>query len=92
MFSAPDEKEYDCYGGPVDGSTMSNLGTLSILVLEKYVYVAMTELDALAIRRSDVPVSEADYQSLLSAADEVRALAQAQQAELDRIAGMVSAL
>ena len=51
---------------------------------------ALAELDALAIRRSSVPVSEEDYQAVLAATEEVRALTQAQQAELDRIAGLVS--
>jgi hypothetical protein len=52
---------------------------------------ALAELDALAIRRSDEAVSEADYRSILAAAEEVRNLVQAQQAELDRIAALVSA-
>lgn len=51
---------------------------------------ALAELDALAIRRSDAPVRKADYQSLMAAAGEVRALAQAQEAELDRLAGLIS--
>ena len=51
---------------------------------------ALAELDALAIRRSGAPVSEEDYQAVLAAAEEVRALAQAQQAELDQITGLVS--
>ncbi len=50
---------------------------------------ALAELDALAVRRSDVPVAEADYQAVLSAAEEVRALSEAQQAELDRLAGLI---
>ena len=53
---------------------------------------ALAELDSLAIRRSGVPVSEEDYQAVLAAAQEVRALTQAQQAELDRIAALVSDL
>lgn len=52
---------------------------------------ALAELDALAIRRADVPVSEADYQAVIAAAEEARALAQTQQADLDRIAARVSA-
>lgn len=51
---------------------------------------ALAELDALAIRRSDASVSEPDYQAVLAATEEVRALAQTQQAELDRMAGRVS--
>jgi hypothetical protein len=51
---------------------------------------ALAELDALAVRRSDAPVTEADYQRRVSAAEEVRALAQTQQAELDRLAGLIS--
>ena len=50
---------------------------------------ALAELDALAISRSGVPVGEADYQAVLAAAEEVRGLVQAQQAELDRIQGLV---
>jgi hypothetical protein len=51
---------------------------------------ALAELDALAIRRSDAPVSEADYQAVLAAVEEARALAETQQAELDRITGLIS--
>jgi hypothetical protein len=51
---------------------------------------ALAELDALAIRRSDQPVAEADYQALLTAAEDVRALTEAQQAELDRLEGELS--
>ena len=36
-----------------------------------------------------MPVGEADYQAVLAAAEEVRGLVQAQQAELDRIQGLV---
>nr|WP_295370968.1 hypothetical protein [uncultured Sphingosinicella sp.] len=52
---------------------------------------ALAELDALAIRRSDAPVAEADYQAVLSAAEEVRRLSEAQQAELARIGGRITA-
>jgi hypothetical protein len=51
---------------------------------------ALAELDALAIRRSDVPVSDEDYEAVLAAVEEVRALTQAQQAELDSIRGLLS--
>lgn len=51
---------------------------------------ALAELDALAIRRSDAPVAVADYRAVLAAAEEVRGLTQAQQAELDRLEGVLS--
>lgn len=51
---------------------------------------ALADLDALAIRRSDAPVAEADYEAVLAAAEEVRGLTQAQQAELDRLEGELS--
>ena len=52
---------------------------------------ALAELDSLAISRSGAAVGEEDYQAVLAAAEEVRALVQAQQAELDAIAGLISA-
>jgi hypothetical protein len=51
---------------------------------------ALAELDALAIRRSDVPVAEADYQAVLAAAEEVRRLSEGQQAELARLGGRIT--
>jgi hypothetical protein len=50
---------------------------------------ALAELDALAIRRSDAPVAEADYQAVLAAAEEARGLVQGQQAALERLAGQI---
>ena len=46
---------------------------------------AVAALDALVIARSRQPTSAADYEAVLAAAEEARRLAEAQQAELQRI-------
>ena len=51
---------------------------------------ALAALDALVIARSREPTSGGDYEALLAAAEEARRLAEAQQAELDRIAASLS--
>jgi hypothetical protein len=54
---------------------------------------ALAELDALAISRSeDRGTSQADRERVLVAAQEIRAVAEAQRLELDRLNGQLSAL
>lgn len=52
---------------------------------------ALTELDRLALARSDAAISEADRNRLVAAAEEVRRLAEAQREQLDRLNGTLSA-
>lgn len=54
---------------------------------------ALAELDALAVARSeDAGTSEGDRQRIVDVAREIRALSEAQRAELDRLSGRLSAL
>lgn len=51
---------------------------------------ALAALEALVLARSDIGANEADRLSTISAAEEVRRLAEAQQAEIDRLASALS--
>jgi Meckel syndrome type 1 protein len=54
---------------------------------------ALAELEALAIARSeDAGTSQEDRERVLAAVQEIRALAQAQRAELERLSGQLSSL
>ncbi len=50
---------------------------------------ALAELDALVVQRGMAAVDQAGLDSLTAAAEEVRGIAEAQQAELDRLAGRI---
>ncbi|HEX8443744.1 MAG TPA: hypothetical protein VF631_08860 [Allosphingosinicella sp.] len=52
---------------------------------------ALAELDSLGIRRSaERTINEEDYQAILQAEGEARALAEQQEAELNRLSGQLS--
>ena len=53
---------------------------------------ALAELDSLLLARSNAPTSAQDRDALLAAAEEVRRLAEAQQAEVDRLSAPLSRL
>jgi hypothetical protein len=53
---------------------------------------ALAELDSLGIRRpAGGPVNEEDFQAVLQAEEEARALAERQEAELNRLTGLIDA-